>query len=209
MNSTLIGTKEYLVVVFDICSSTTILENLTLSGDKELWCEILVGLQRYLRNQRSKLHYKIYNFIGDGWILLFPTDIRGDILIPFLKGLSDEYYTLYKRILHPILSVTPQQIGLTFGVDSGILYMMKMDKRTEYAGISLNIASRLQGSIGQKDRNPANKVLTSKRVYKTMAKYIRANYVVKKAERKLRNVMGGEKFLCRKISLFKKPTNTK
>ncbi len=63
---------DALVVVFDMCSSSDVLEELTLSGDLWRYDELLTSIKEYLANAQGKVLFDPYKFTGDGWILLFP-----------------------------------------------------------------------------------------------------------------------------------------
>lgn len=63
--------EQKCVVVFDICSSTTILEDLLRSDSEKRWRDLLIDIKRFLVAQREVREFEIYKFMGDGWILLF------------------------------------------------------------------------------------------------------------------------------------------
>lgn len=59
-----------LVVVFDISSSTTILEDLMRCERLDVWRNVLISVKEVLMDH--PIEFEIYKFMGDGWILLFP-----------------------------------------------------------------------------------------------------------------------------------------
>lgn len=83
---------------------------------------------------------------------------------------------------------------------------MIMNQQKEYIGRPLNVAARLQGSIKDKDDKPQYKALVSNNVFNNFhheeRAEIRDKYKVVRATRALRNISGGEKYLCQKITLI-------
>jgi class 3 adenylate cyclase len=94
-------------------------------------------------------------------------------------------------------------LGLTFGIDEGMLIHFKMMKRTEYVGRALNVAARLQSAIKDKDKKPSYKCLLSYPAFVSLAlpRSERAKYKVKQVTRTLRNIQGGDEYRCVKLSL--------
>ena len=64
------------VLVFDFCSSTSILEDLIRSENQQSWRDLLIGIKKFLFAERDAHRIEIYKFIGDGWILLFDPDFQ-------------------------------------------------------------------------------------------------------------------------------------
>jgi len=207
MAITIQSTMVTLVIFFDICSSTIILERMRALGEEERWCTILMGLQDYIQQYQTELEFRIYKFIGDGWVLLSNPKCNKKNLFSFFKGLSEKYIELYNKYILPRMNININNVGLTFGIDTGTLFEMDMDDNNEYAGGPLNIASRLQGSIGQGDLNPENKVMMLKELYDSMSEVIRYDYVVDNAKRTLKHLNDGRPLKCKKISLLEKPKN--
>lgn len=192
------------VVVFDICSSTTILENLLYNEQQTKWRNLIIGLKTFLSNQAEKVGFEIYKFVGDGWILMFPENFHGLDLIDFLFELCERYSKLFKRVEH-FLSCDIQKTGLTIGVDKGTVIYLVMNGKREYIGKPINIAARLQGAIKDKDENPENKVLISRSVFSdfstTEQEKIEKFYETTDEKRNLRNVSNGANFRCIKVNL--------
>ena len=199
------GTVRKIVVFFDICSSTMILEDLLQTENEEKWRKLLIRLKEFLRARRKSLQFSIYKFLGDGWVLLFPIDVDGVALMAFLKELNNHYLRHYKKRIEPWLTRDVPNVGLTCGIDRGRLLKMIMNKRKEYAGRPLNVAARLQGSIGQKDKHPECKVLMSNSVYNEIADQIRDTYLINSVRRTLKNISGESGYRCRKLWLNKPP----
>lgn len=158
--------KEKLVVFVDICSSSSIVDNLMLNGKEQLYRELLETLKRFL--QKSEL-CEMYKFIGDGWVLLFPTDVQqASRVVAFLTELS-QLCRGHLAKLEQQLSQVPKVMGLTFGIDHGPVFRLVMNRRVEYIGRALNIASRLQGKVKDIDDTPGYeagyKALMSRRTF--------------------------------------------
>lgn len=192
------------VVVFDICSSTTILENLQLNERLKRWRNLIIGMKNFLRTEAPEVGFKIYKFIGDGWILLFPEDFGGDELIQFLSKLSKEFRYLYRKV-DSVLTTRISTIGLTFGIEKGTLIYLTMNKKPEYIGRPLNVATRLQSSLKVKDKNPQYKGLISRVVYDDFSREtkrkLKKTHKIVKVERDLQNIAGGNKYPCMKLRL--------
>ena len=67
-----LSTEEKLVVFFDMCSSSTILEDLFATNNLGALRDVLIETKNYLRDRAIEFDFIFYKFIGDGWILLFP-----------------------------------------------------------------------------------------------------------------------------------------
>ena len=192
---------DVVVVAFDICSSSDILEELTLRGDLLRFQRFLTSLKRYLMKGQKKILFDVYKFTGDGWILLFPADTDGSALPTFLRNLCSFFKKEFRREVLKYLDTPPKITGLTFGVEKGLLGAMKMYSRREYIGRAINIACRLQSVVGAKGGSPAYKALVSNAVFSDYFSPA-SNYKVFRARRTLRNIRGGAEFRCRKIELL-------
>ncbi|HXX43748.1 MAG TPA: hypothetical protein VEJ38_03405 [Candidatus Acidoferrales bacterium] len=191
---------ERTVVFFDICSSSNMLEDLMLSNNQRVMRNLLIAVKNFLKSEAAEQGFEVHKFIGDGWVLLFPGQTSGESLITFLDKLCKYFHhQLAKRVL-PQLQGQPRPLGLTFGVDRGQLIRIRMMGRQEYMGRPLNIASRLQGAIKEKDESPGYKVLFSKPSFQAL-KFPTGFRKFKEVERTLRNIQGGEKYSCVKMKL--------
>jgi len=188
------------VLIFDICSSSNMLEDLLLSDSITAMRNLIISMKSFLRKKQAEGQCEIYKFIGDGWILLFPYQIQGTDLIAFMEELSQTFGEKLKKLVIPHLQSLPAVFGLSFGVDRGKLVRMIMMNRAEFIGRPLNIASRLQSAIKDKDNNPAYKALFSKYCFTALGipKGYRGAKVVR---RQLRNIQGGQNYSCVKLTL--------
>jgi class 3 adenylate cyclase len=192
-----------IIVFFDICSSTSILENLIMTENQKLWRDLLLEIKNYLREKQSSVGFELYKFLGDGWILLFDPRPGGLKIIQFLEALSDKFVSLYRCHIKNVLTTEIPVVGLTFGMDTGSCIKVVMNQQREYIGRPLNVASRLQNAIGQRDSKPQNKILLSNNLYATFndRKKILRKYKVWRVKRILKNISGGENYPCLKVEL--------
>jgi len=162
-NDTIIYHK--LIVVFDMCSSSNIIEDLTLTSNIDKLKNIINKLKKWLRIKSKEYRYEIYKYIGDGWILLFPVDITGNEIINFLKKLNSIYYSTINSTIIPYLERDLETTGLTFGIEKGPLTELIMLGKREFLGRALNIAFRLQNAAKGKGGYPDYPILVSNQVY--------------------------------------------
>jgi len=190
-----------IIVFFDICSSTSILEDLVRTENQKLWRYLLIEFKDYLRKKRSSLRFELYKFLGDGWILLFEPRPHGLEIFEFFEALSGKFLSLYGRHIKGVLTIRIPAVGLTFGMDIGSCIQFVMNEQREYTGRPLNVAGRLQGAIGQRDSNPQNKILLSNNLYATFKdkRKIQRKYKVWRVTRELKNISGGEDYCCVKV----------
>jgi hypothetical protein len=179
--------ERKLVVVFDICSSTTILEDLKRTDNLAGWRNLLIGTKDFLRRESEKLGMELYKFIGDGWVLLFPDTIDRVEFCFFLQQLSRWFDAQFETTISPLLSHPPNPIGLMFGVDSGELVKLEMDERIEYLGRAINVAARLQANTKELDGGPSYKALFSKNSLNSPVPRP-ANIIVQPITLELRNI---------------------
>ena len=182
------------VLVFDFCSSTSIIEHLILEGHQEGWRNLLIDIKRFLREESAANGFTVYKFTGDGWILLFDADFSPRVLFSFVERLCEKYAMVYKKRIGKILSTPIDNIGITFGLEFGDVIRFVMFGQREYIGRPLNLAARLQGAIKDRDPKPQGKMLMSRLVYSKVRRYVPSNYKVWKVTRELRNVVGGGEY---------------
>ncbi len=194
-----------IVVFFDLCSSTSILEDLLASENEDAWCALLLELKEFIRVRKVSDEFEMYKFLGDGWILLFEPNKRGEDLMLLLAGIAKEYERLHQEHIHNRLSTEIGNTGLTFGIDRGKLMKVTMNRSTEYIGRSLNVASRLQSSIKEKDSSPQGKVLMTRAAFNDIGLKADTGYKIDDVTRKLRNISGNSELKLKKISLFRSP----
>ena len=86
-----------IVVTFDICSSTKIMEQLLARDEMGAWCELLNSLEELLNESLKPLNGDLYKFKGDGWIMLFDGADGIEGLMEVVKKLSEHYESLYNE----------------------------------------------------------------------------------------------------------------
>ncbi len=184
-----------MVVVFDISSSTTILEDLKRSDNLTLWRDFHIKLKTFLQEKIGPMEMEMYKFMGDGWILLFQPNVSSRALLEFLKQLTS--FFLFEFIwVNQLLQRRPEPTGLTFGIDTGELIRLEMNEQVEYLGRAINVATRLQGEaksfvVG----NLSNVALFSRASFNSLQPYDLDTRVSNQMV-KLRNISGGEQFQC-------------
>ncbi|MFC1637077.1 hypothetical protein ACFL5Z_19830 [Planctomycetota bacterium] len=196
-----IETVKKIVVFSDICSSTSILENLLSTENEKRWRDILIELKDYLRNERSSLRFELYKFLGDGWVFLFEPRANGLEIFEFLlESLPEKFHNLYKRHIERVLTTSIPRVGLTSGMDIGSCIKSVMNRQKEYIGRALNVAARLQGANIQRDSKP-NKIILSRNLYDTFKdkREISRRYKVWQVKRQLKNISGGDNYRCMKV----------
>ena len=106
---------------------------------------------------------------------------------------SDAYRASFEKRLRCVLSAEVEA-GLAFGVDkvglsNHTMISLILHKKTEYVGMPLNMAARLQGAIKDNDK-AEGRVLMSASAYKHLKYGIpRDKYRIVKVKRDLRNVL--------------------
>ena len=103
-----------IVVFFDICSSTTLLEDLVASDNLRRWRNLHIALKEFLLIESRRLRFELYKFQGDGWILLFhPEKVDGGQMLAFLHRLYRKYSRLFADRISPVLCNGDCTTGLT------------------------------------------------------------------------------------------------
>jgi class 3 adenylate cyclase len=195
----------HIVVAFDLCSSSQIMEDLLLSEKFDRYETFLTCVKRWLMNWTNSHpsgngRFDLYKFTGDGWILLFPAATDGTALIKTMYSLCEMIRAELARHIIPSLSSVPSVLGATLGVEEGNLIRMTMNERDEYVGRALNIACRLQSAAKEKEPHPdCYKALVSARLFNERLATSSMRYQVEAATCSLRNILSGSGFACRRI----------
>lgn len=192
--------ERKIVVTFDICSSTSIIEDLHKTENTKKWRDFLIWMKIYLKKKSEEYDFIIYKFTGDGWILLFDFDCPGNNLVEFSQGLCHQFKMRYKRKVEDFLETPPSLSGLTFGIDRGSLIKFIMNDQIEYVGRAINVACRLQSSIKDQDESQLYKALITKPLYQEIRRSLN-NLEQNEVKRKLRNIAGGKEVRCVMIGL--------
>jgi class 3 adenylate cyclase len=200
---------QAVVVAFDMCSSSNIIDDLTKNKNIQPLTTFFGELQRHLaKEQRTTIPFDPYKFTGDGWLLLFPANTDGARLLRFLESLCLFFAVEFRRSLLPHLSHKPALVGITFGIEKGDVIPMAMHGQQEYVGRAINVACRLQAALKEKGNSPAYNALVSNRVYSEYFADTKPHRVIK-VTRNLRNINDGAEFTCRRLWLVRplRPTD--
>ena len=195
--------RQAVVVVFDMCSSSNIVDDLYRAGELQRLETFFADMRGHLEKERKRnLPFEVYKFVGDGWLLLFPHNTDGKALLGFLTQLCLFFAVAFRRSLLPHLSRHPAEVGISIGIEMGNLVPIVMDGQPEYVGRAINVACRLQSALKEKGGSPAYSALVSNRVY---SQYFAdaTPHRVHKVTRKLRNIDGGTDFECRRLWLLR------
>jgi class 3 adenylate cyclase len=189
---------DYYVIVFDLCSSSIILEDLQNQERLETWKELWEKIFGFLKNSsEDNKKYVIYKFLGDGFILLFDPKYENE-LIEFCNLLCKTICKEIKILIDEYLNVSLERIGITAGVEKGELIKLDINNIEEYTGKAINIASRLQASL--KEPEHVNKLLISKSVKRAIVSFYSSS-IFKATDRKLHNLFGEKRFYCFEVDL--------
>lgn len=197
------STHDLVVVAFDMCSSSNVLEDLSRTQNLTEFDRLLKNLHLWLWSNAESSKYIVYKFTGDGWIVLFPASaIDGNSLMRFLVKLSRQHKSLRERFIEKHLESMPKSTGLTFGVEMGTLRKVVFGKEVEFVGRALNVACRLQAAVKDKGPAPDYRCLFSRKVFNNFLRGVEG-YKFFDVERTLRNISGGERYRCVKVNLSK------
>jgi hypothetical protein len=196
---------DALVVTFDMCSSTTVVEELTLCGALNRYDALVTAVKEHLAAAQQKVLFAPYKFSGDGWILLFPAAVNGQSVFGVLQDLCRFYKGAVEHEILRHLPSRPAVTGLTFGIEKGPLRPMTVYGQREYIGRALNAACRLQAAIKDNDKSPAYKALVSNAAFNDYFAFVPRLVKVWDVKRTLRNIRGGSDFYCKKIEFLNVP----
>ena len=187
------------VYVFDICSSTIMMEDVQMNSSLDSYYDMIDSILEFLKSFKPN-QFIIYKFLGDGFILLFDESVSPEIIYKFSEELVDISNKIIRAFINEKMqNINVPRIGITIGVDSGIL----LEKKGEYVGRSINIACRLQGKLDLTES--VNRIIISKKVYSN----IKDQLIKKQFEYKpktLKNVNDGKEFSCYESSPLVKST---
>ena len=190
--------EEKIAVVFDICSSSEMLEDLAQRQNERAMKDLIRKLKNYLQEHQRPLGFELYKFTGDGWILLFPSNTEGTGLLTFLTNLLKYFKEVLSTVILPRLETAPNLRGMTFGVDKGRVLHFVLAGNAEYIGRPINVASRLQTAV--KDHLPGHQVLISRPAFNDFRGNFQ-HFDPQDMQICLKNIRGGRPFNCVKLSL--------
>jgi class 3 adenylate cyclase len=190
-----VETVQKTVVVFDLSSSTTILEELKRIDRLDVWRNLFINMKGVLKARRD---VELYKFMGDGWVLLYSPDVDIDNLMQQLNELSVFYFYLFEQTIELLIPKRPKPLGLTVGVDSGELIRLQMNDNGEYIGRAINVAARLQSKAKDFAAGDfTNVTLISRSTFNSrLPKGNRYSQIAEEKTVDLKNISGGEDFRC-------------
>ena len=191
---------DVVVVAFDMCSSSKILEDLTRTRSLTRFDRLLKNLQLWLAANAEASGYVLYKFTGDGWLLLFPlSEVTGKGLMAFLVRLCKQHQRFRRDFVDKYLEATPESVGITLGIDVGTVQQVTFATGDiEFVGRPINVACRLQTAVKDKTPGPDYRCLMSRKIYNELMKD-ETDFQFGPAERTLRNISGGERYQCYKV----------
>lgn len=190
-----------IVLTFDICSSSDIMEDLNSKGDISRYIALLGEIKRFLAKSQRQILFDPYKFTGDGWVLIFPAaDTDGRVLLAFMRELCEFFAKEFKKVSR-YLDALPDIRGINFGGDVGQIWHMKVYGADEYVGRSINIACRLQSAIKDKDKSPAYKALVTRALFNDFLSPA-SGFRTQRVRRTLKNIRDNREFHCVKIRLL-------
>lgn len=195
---------DMVVVAFDMCSSSKILEDLTRTNSLTQYDRLLKNLQLWLAANARSSGFVLYKFTGDGWILMFPAKgVTGKTLMAFLVRLCKKHEKYRRDFVDGHLESMPESVGLTLGIDVGPVRKVTFaTSDVEFFGRPINVACRLQAAVKDKTPGPDYRCLMSRKVYNEFMRDI-TDFHFGPADRVLRNISGGERYQCYKVDFTK------
>ena len=188
---------EYTVLVFDICSSTVFIEDLVKTGELEAYCILVEDFRRMLAETETE-RMLVYKFLGDGFILLFHSDVMLDGVLHMAKRLAEfATFRLNAFTAENVETTAIPRVGITIGIDIGVLHSIELDGSREFIGRALNLASRLQGSL--KEEEHVYKILMSVKAYKRISDPEIKRQCIER-ERIFRNISENNRTRCYELS---------
>lgn len=184
------------VAVFDICSSTVILEDLQQSDSQDRYGRLIDVIWAYLNSQRPFYRFQVNKFLGDGFILLFDSDVAADEIMVFLWYLTCFSNTVLQQFHDAYLDIDKlPRSGITIGVASGEVYLLESQSAPdgEVFGRPINLACRFQSSSNQPDQ--VNQVVVSREFFNSIQNSTIRNQL-KRTTRALHNVSGDKNVKC-------------
>lgn len=185
-----------IVVVFDICSSTIIIENLIQNDRINDYSVLVDGYWAFLNSKRNEHSFSLYKFLGDGFILLFDDRENIDDIMLFCNELTVFSQQLLAWYKNQYLDITqlPRE-GITTGIAAGNISEINTINlpSSEYIGRPINVACRLQKTLSEPEHS--NKVLLHPDAYRQINDHL-TKKACKETTRSLRNILGNTEIRC-------------
>jgi len=188
--------KERYVLVFDICSSSIILEDLHRTNQTNKYIELIREINNFINAKENitKFKYEVYKFLGDGFIIIFDYDTIVENVLLFVIRLVDKCNKTIQKFIEDYVEVSVLRVGITAGLDKGSIIDCKLNNgRKEYIGQPFNVATRLQSSLLKSEH--VNKCLITKKVYKEIS-LKELKIICSPTSRSLKNIAGNREIIC-------------
>ena len=193
---------DQIVVVFDISSSSKIIDDLSRHNDMARWISVLTQMDAFVTQRCEAIGFSNYKFLGDGWIIQRPQPFDAMALLGVLAEIHQHCIQLFRQEIEPFLDNVVELVGISFGIDEGQVYQASIGQTAELIGRAINIAARLQSVVTVKSDTPVGKALMRRRVYLSRFKQANQTYRVDgELQRTLRNISGDRPFMCSRIYL--------
>ena len=191
-----IFTSEYYVIVFDLCSSSILLEKLQEQNKLNIWRKFWKDIFKYL-NKISSGGAKciVYKFVGDGFILLYKPRYKNNLL-SFCDNIKIYINEKVNNIIKNNFTDYVERIGITIGIDKGTVIRMRLYGNVEYMGKAINVAARLQSLLKLPEHS--NKILVSQQVQTEISEQL-TDRTYKSIEATLHNLHGDKSITCYEI----------
>ena len=155
------------IVVYDICSSSSMLENLTTNQRAYQYENLITDVTKEFEYDLAALSPEQYKFLGDGSIYFFPEDSSTDELVDELCTFVVQADTIINRFIKKRIDIALRRSGITVGVAVGSIHTTNAyGPNVEYFGRAINLACRLQNSLGEPEQS--NKILVQKEVFQSL-----------------------------------------
>jgi DNA-binding CsgD family transcriptional regulator len=143
--------KKFVLVV-DICSSTSMIENLVSNGSEEKYSLLIQDFLISVKQSGDYSKQEIYKFLGDGFIILFEDTCTPEYVFSYVQELSESMKVVLHEFIGNNIDIELPKKGLTFGLAFGSIHKVeKVFEINEYFGRPINLASRLQSSAEESD----------------------------------------------------------
>jgi len=186
--------EERSILVFDICSSTIIVEELIKTNQIKDYNILVYAFRQYLNYRANLFHFTVYKFLGDGFIIIFDENKLMDHILIFVCELTKFVEEVLKDFVYENIEIgSIPRIGITMGLDHGVIVNFFVNGHIEYTGRPLNFACRLQSSLTEKEH--VNKLLLSLRVKKELKSSL-FRQALKERERVFRNISRENRIRC-------------
>jgi hypothetical protein len=184
---------EKTIFVFDVCSSTTIVEDLHRTGSIKRYNEMIEGINEFLKKKSESLPINIYKFIGDGFVLIISEEIEIEEVLKFAKELIEVCNRKISKIIEFLECEDIPRRGITIGLDKGIIHHFELNTNSEFIGRSITLACRLQSSQNKPEQ--VNSILMSVKVHSEI-KDKDIKELCGKKERTFKNITGEKPIKC-------------